>query len=136
MKTLKEELSGLSELRERDTSFNDIAEELSKIIELVKQDSDLVSRLSKKNKIIVFKATDTGRTITIELKDGNILGCIGEPSRYDLRFEATESIHLGILSGELDPDAVFFSRKIIVYGPLADAIRLKNILFSKVQSKM
>ena len=54
MKTLKEELSGLSELRERDISLNDIAEELSKIIELVKQDSDMVSRLSKKNKIIVL----------------------------------------------------------------------------------
>ncbi len=136
MKDLKEELNSLSDMCKCDISVNEMEEELSKIIELVKQDSALVSRLSKENKIIVFKATDTGRTVTIELKDGNILGYIGEPRRCDLRFEATESVYLGILSGEIDPDAVFFGRKINIYGSIMDAVGLKNIFLSKVQSKM
>lgn len=136
MKDLNEKFSSLSEPGKRDIGLNEITKMLRKIIELVKQDSAMVSRLPKENKIIIFKTTDTDRSITIELKDGNILGYIGEPERYDIRFEAKESIYLALFSGEMDPDAVFFSRKVRIYGSIKDAVVLKNLFLSRVQSKM
>ncbi len=136
MKDLKENFSGLSEMSKKGIGVNAIAEELSKIIELVKQDSAMVSRLPKENKIIIFKTTDTDRSITIELTDGNILGYIGEPERYDIRFEAKESIYFALFSGEMDPDAVFFNRKVRIYGSIKDAVVLKNLFLSQLRLKM
>lgn len=136
MKDLKENISDLSKMSKKGIGVNEITEELRKIIELVKQDSAMMSRLSKENKIIVFKTMDTNRSITIELKDGNVFGYIGESEKFDLRFEAQESIYLKILSGEMDPDAAFFSRKISIYGSILDAVELKNIFLSEFQLKM
>lgn len=136
MKDLKENFCGLSEMSKKGIDVNEITEELRKIIELVKQDHAMMGRLSKENKIIVFKTTDTNRSITIELKDGNILGYIGEPERYDLRLAAKESIFLRIFNGEMDPDAVFFSRKIKIYGSIKDAVVYKNLFLNQLQLKM
>ncbi len=124
----------LSKLSRRSINLNNILEKLNMLIKLVKQDSKLVNQLSMENKIIVFKALDTGRSITIELKNGDISGCANEPIKYDMKFVASENIHLGILSGEIDPEGAFFSRKIKVQGSLIDIVRFKNEYLSRIQS--
>jgi len=83
-------------------------------------------------KVAVFEATDTGRCISIIFDKGDISSYVGRMDPYDLRFEATEATHLGILSGQIDPDGAFFTRKIRICGPLVEAVRLKN-LFLRMQ---
>lgn len=133
MKILKEKFNSLLELGKKNIGFNNISKELNRLLKIVKQDSELIDQLSKENKIIVFYATDTDRTITIKLGDGDIVGYIGEPEKYDLKFAALEIIHLGILCGEIDPEGAFFSRKIRIYGSILETVRFKNMYLSKIQ---
>ncbi len=112
----------------------DIAKKLNTLMKLIKHDIELAERLSRRNKTIVFQAADTGLTITIKLKNGDISGSIYDPEKYDIKFVASEDIHFRILNGDIDPDGAFFSRKIKIYGSLLDTVRFKNECLGKIQT--
>ena len=107
---------------------------LSVLIESIRRDPEIMDeiRREKRRKVALFEASDTGKVISIIFDKGDISSYLGRTDKYDLRFEATEATHLGILNGQIDPDSAFFTRKIKIYGPLIEAVRLKN-LFLKMQ---
>ncbi len=126
-------MNNLSQSSKRDINLSNIAKELNLLIDLIKKDSKLVNQLSKENKIIVFEAIDTGNTVTIELKKRDISVYIGEPKKYNIKFIAQEVILFGMLSGEIDPEGAFFSRKIKIEGSTMLAVRFKNMYLNRIQ---
>ncbi|MFH1007302.1 MAG: SCP2 sterol-binding domain-containing protein [Candidatus Latescibacterota bacterium] len=131
--TMQRRFAGLSRSLPRSTNGN---EELAELIESIKRIPEVVADLEKGGgrKVAVFEATDTGGVVSIVFDGGDISACLGRVEDCDLRFQATEAIHLGILSGRLDPDSAFFARKIKIHGSLFEAIKLKN-LFLRMQRR-
>ena len=52
---------------------------------------------------------------------------------FDVKIQASEEIHLAMLSGKMDPDTAFFTGKARIRGSVLTAFRIKNKFLSLVQ---
>ncbi len=79
-------------------------------------------------KVFRFEATDIGKSFYLQIKnrDIRVLPHMDRPPDVIMRGEVKTLTE--VLLGKVDPDTVFFSRKLEINGDTAAAIHFKNIL--------
>ncbi|MBI5286491.1 MAG: SCP2 sterol-binding domain-containing protein [Deltaproteobacteria bacterium] len=82
------------------------------------------------DKIFLFEATDIGKGFYLHIKDGDIRTIPYSTRDPDVTMRGETSILFGLLLGKIDPDTVFFSRRLGISGDTAVAVHFKNILNS------
>lgn len=136
MKILNKRLKEIIDVAKKDLSTFDIFNHMNEMLQLVNLDRELRREVDAWNgKVLVFEATDSGRSVSISFSDGAVIGRIRNGGGFNLKFQATEKTYIELLTGELDPDSAFFRRKIRIIGPVIEALKLKNILFAKVLAR-
>ena len=78
----------------------------------------------------LFEATDIGQKFYLYIKDNNITVKIHHKEEPDVVMKGEFSVLVGLLMSTVDPDNVFFSRKLQISGNTATALCFKNILDS------
>lgn len=78
----------------------------------------------------LFEATDIGQKFYLYIKDNNITVKIHHKEPPDVIMKGDFPILVGLLMSTVDPDNVFFSRKLQISGNTATALCFKNILDS------
>ena len=78
----------------------------------------------------LFEATDIGKRFYLHIKDKAIKVKLHHPAPPDVVMKGEFSVLLGLLTSKVDPDTVFFSRKLEISGNTATALCFKNILDS------
>ena len=78
----------------------------------------------------LFEATDIGKKFYLHIKDGRIRVKVHHPSPPDVIMKGEFSVLVGLLLSSVDPDTVFFSRRLQISGNTATALCFKNILDS------
>jgi predicted lipid carrier protein YhbT len=78
----------------------------------------------------LFEATDIGQKFYLYIKDNNITVKIHHKEPPDVIMKGEFSVLVGLLLSTVDPDNVFFSRKLQISGNTATALCFKNILDS------
>ena len=95
----------------------------------------LKSRLKElEGKLFCFEATDlgtgigTGAGFNLLIKDGGVTAVPNPGRAPDVTMRGTSGLLTELALGAVDPDTVFFSRRLEISGDTASAILLKNIL--------
>lgn len=82
------------------------------------------------DKVFLFEAKDIGKRfyLHINIKDGgiNVVPHMRRPP--DVTMSGKVEVLVNVLVGRVDPDTVFFSRKLEITGDTSVAIRFKNML--------
>lgn len=81
-------------------------------------------------KLFFFEATDIGRGFFLHITGGQIKVVLHMTAAPDVTMRGDVTVLMDLLSGRVDPDTVFFSRKLEIEGDTATAIHFKNILAS------
>ncbi len=104
-------------------------DELSRIVEKVKQDNGIMENLSDIKGSIIFQTEDTGKKFHISVENGEILGPLDSGlNEADLCLIGKEMDFVKIIKGELDPDAAYFLGRIRFKGSFLAAVKLKNLI--------
>ncbi len=86
-------------------------------------------RLSElEGKLFLFEATDIGKKIFLEVRDNSIHAVAHTSATPDVVMRGDVRVLLELFLGRVDPDTVFFSRRLEINGDTAAAILLKNLL--------
>lgn len=98
---------------------------------VVQKNPAFKARLSElEGKIFRFEARDLDKSFYLLVKDCELL-CVPHVARMpDVTMSGNFPILLDLLLGRVDPDTVFFSRKLEITGDTSAAIYFKNILAS------
>lgn len=78
-------------------------------------------------KIIEIKIKDIDLSLFLTLKD-NRLSSVKQPSKADVQLSAEGDSLLLLIYGKVDPDTLFFNRKLMVKGNTELGLHLKNFL--------
>jgi O2-independent ubiquinone biosynthesis accessory factor UbiT len=78
----------------------------------------------------LFEATDVGQRFYLYIKDNAIKVKLHHLDPPDVTMKGEFSVLMGLLLSTVDPDTVFFSRKLQISGNTATALCFKNILDS------
>lgn len=78
----------------------------------------------------LFESTDTGQKFYLYIKDKNITVKLHHKDEPDVVMKGEFSVLVGLLLSKVDPDNVFFSRRLQISGNTATALCFKNILDS------
>ncbi len=98
---------------------------------MVRRNAELSERLGElEGKVFYFEARDISKGFYIKIMDGDIKVVLHMGRAPDVTMRGDVSVLLGVVSGKVDPDTVFFSRKLEIEGDTATAIHFKNILAS------
>lgn len=96
---------------------------------VLENNKDFRERLSEiDDKHFLFEATDAGQRFFLHVKDKNITVKLHYHETPDVTMRGEFPILLGLLMSKVDPDTVFFSRKLEISGNTATALCFKNIL--------
>ncbi|MCK4739368.1 MAG: SCP2 sterol-binding domain-containing protein [Deltaproteobacteria bacterium] len=99
------------------------------ISEIVERNPRFKRRLKElQGKHFLFKATDTGKAFHMEITKDNIKVTPHSADKPDVTMQGELEILLDLLLGDIDPDTVFFSRRLEISGDTSTAILFKNIL--------
>jgi len=79
-------------------------------------------------KVFLFEAKDIGKKFYLCVKDGSIKVVPHLAKRPDVTMRGTVKVLVDVLTGQEDPDTVFFSRRLEITGDTAVAIHFKNML--------
>lgn len=79
-------------------------------------------------KVFLFEAKDIGKAFYLHIKDGDIRLKPHMAMAPDVRMRGDVDVLMGLILGRIDPDTVFFSRRLEIEGDTAAAIHFKNIL--------
>ncbi len=81
-------------------------------------------------KVFLFEAKDIGKRfcLHINIKDGGINVVPHMRREPDVTMSGKVEVLVNVLAGRVDPDTVFFSRKLEITGDTSVAIRFKNML--------
>ncbi|MBI5236668.1 MAG: SCP2 sterol-binding domain-containing protein [Deltaproteobacteria bacterium] len=80
------------------------------------------------DKVFLFEAKDLKKKLYLHIKDGSIKIVPHITRRPDVAMRGNFDVLTALLLGRVDPDTVFFSRKLEITGDTASAIHFKNIL--------
>ncbi len=98
---------------------------------IVRRNPDLAERLGElEGKVFYFEARDIGKGFYLKILDGDIKVVLHTRRVPDVTMRGDVSVLIDVFSGKVDPDTVFFSRKLEIEGETATAIHFKNILAS------
>ncbi len=98
---------------------------------IVGRNVELSERLSELDgKVFYFEAQDISKGFYLKIIDGKIKVVLHTRRPPDVTMRGDVSVLLEVFSGRVDPDTVFFSRKLEIEGDTATAIHFKNILAS------
>lgn len=98
---------------------------------MIARNPGLAARLEElEGKVFFFEATDIGRGFFLHITGQTIKVVLHMTARPDVTMRGEVTVLMDVLSGRVDPDTVFFSRKLEVEGDTATAIHFKNILAS------
>ncbi len=98
---------------------------------VVENNLDFKERLSDiDDKHFLFEATDIGQRFFLYIKDKTIRVKVHYHETPDVTMKGEFSVILGLMMSKVDPDTVFFSRKLEITGNTATALCFKNILDS------
>ncbi|MDH3975115.1 MAG: SCP2 sterol-binding domain-containing protein [Deltaproteobacteria bacterium] len=78
----------------------------------------------------LFESTDTGQKFYLYVKDKNITVKLHHKDEPDVVMKGEFPVLVGLLLSKVDPDNVFFSRRLEISGNTATALCFKNILDS------
>lgn len=96
---------------------------------VVEKSPALKERLSElEGKVFLFEATDIGKSFYLMIKDRgiNVIPHVSQPPHVTMKGDVR--VLADVFLGKVDPDTVFFSRRLEVSGDTAVAIHFKNIL--------
>lgn len=79
-------------------------------------------------KVFLFEAVDIEKRIYLHIKDCDIKCLPHLAGAPDVTMKGSFAVLLDLLLGRVDPDTVFFSRKLEITGDTATAIHFKNLL--------
>ena len=89
----------------------------------------LKSRLKElEGKLFCFEAVDLDAGFNLLIKDGGVTAVPNPGRAPDVTMRGTSGVLTELALGAVDPDTVFFSRRLEISGDTASAILLKNIL--------
>ncbi len=98
---------------------------------IVNRNPELSERLGElSGKVFFFEATDISKGFYLHITGGEIKVVLHMVRTPDVTMRGDVTVLLDVLSGKVDPDTVFFSRKLEIEGDTATAIHFKNILAS------
>jgi len=98
---------------------------------MIRRNPELGERLCElEGKVFFFEASDIGRGFFLEIRGGEIKVVLHKTTPADVTMRGDVTVLLDVLAGRVDPDTVFFSRKLEIEGDTATAIHFKNILAS------
>ncbi len=80
------------------------------------------------DKIFLFEAKDIKKKLYLHIKDRSIKIVPHIARKPDVAMRGNFGVLTELLLGRVDPDTVFFSRKLEITGDTASAIHFKNIL--------
>ena len=113
----------------------DVERALALLEESLRADKRVVKELGgRKTTKVLFVARDTGRRITVEIGNGRLSCHLGDGVESDVTIEAAEETLAGVIRGDLDADAAYFSGRLRVRGSLAAAFKLRVKLLGLVQA--
>ncbi len=78
----------------------------------------------------LFEATDIGKKFYLHIKDNRITVKVHRKGEPDVVMKGDFPVLVGLLTSTVDPDNVFFSRRLQISGNTAKALCFKNILDS------
>lgn len=81
-------------------------------------------------KLFLFEATDIGKGFYLFIKEGEIRVVVHSGRKPDVTMKGEVKVLSDVFLGRVDPDTVFFSRRLEITGDTAAAIHLKNVLAS------
>lgn len=90
--------------------------------EIISGDLDFISE-----KVIEIKVKDIDLSLFLTLKSGR-LQSLKSPREYDVQLSADGDALLLLIYGKVDPDTLFFNRKLMVKGNTELGLHLKNFL--------
>ncbi len=79
-------------------------------------------------KVFKFEAVDIGKAFYLRIKDRDISVVVHIAGSPDVTMRGEVKVLLDVFTGRVDPDTVFFSRRLEITGDTAAAVHLKNIL--------
>lgn len=79
-------------------------------------------------KVFLFEAKDIKKGFYLQIKDGDIKLIPHMTVAPDVTMRGAFDVLFELLLGTIDPDTVFFSRRLEITGDTATAIHFKNIL--------
>jgi predicted lipid carrier protein YhbT len=79
-------------------------------------------------KLFRFEATDIGKAFYLRILGTDISVVVHTAKDPDVTMRGTVKVLLDVFTGRVDPDTVFFSRRLEITGDTAAAVHLKNIL--------
>jgi len=79
-------------------------------------------------KVFLFEATDHKKTFYMVITNGDIRIALHRAGTPDVSMKGDVEVLVELLLGRVDPDTVFFSRRLEINGDTAVAIHFKNIL--------
>ena len=119
---------------QRALSSEDIMSQVSRVVETLNHDRQFFDHLAQfKGLTVVLSATDTGRELSISFDEQRVCAHLNGSGSFDVKIQASEEIHLAMLSGKMDPDTAFFTGKAHIRGSVFTAFRVKNKFLSLVQ---
>jgi len=80
------------------------------------------------DKVFYFEARDLGKGFYMHIKDGSVRVIPHMARTPDVTMSGNLDVLAGVLLGRIDPDTVFFSRRLEITGDTAAAIHFKNTL--------
>ena len=90
--------------------------------EIISGDLDFISE-----RVIEIKVKDIDLSLFLTLK-GNQLKALNNPTNADVQLSADGDALLLLIYGKVDPDTLFFNRKLMVKGNTELGLHLKNFL--------
>jgi predicted lipid carrier protein YhbT len=101
------------------------------IASVMQANPNLKERLKElDNKLFLFEVKDIGKSFYMRIKDGDVSIVPHVLKTPDATMKGDARVLMDVFLGKVDPDTVFFSRRLEVSGDTAVAIHLKNILAS------
>jgi len=98
---------------------------------IVARNPELAERLGElTDKVFFFEASDISKGFFLHIRGNEIKVVLHMARTPDVTMRGEVTVLLDVLSGKVDPDTVFFSRKLEIEGDTATAIHFKNILAS------
>ena len=96
---------------------------------VVENNPEFKNRLSEIDDAwFLFEATDIGQRFFLHIKDNSIKVRLHHGKAPDVVMKGEFEILAGLLLSKVDPDTVFFSRRLQISGNTATALCFKNIL--------
>ncbi len=79
-------------------------------------------------KLFRFEASDIKKAFYLQIADKEVSVVVYVTKNPDVTMRGTVKVLFDVFTGRVDPDTVFFSRRLEITGDTAAAVHLKNIL--------